>query len=65
MQSYDKIQKNYESDHIFVVSNQNGDSMSLMSVFHLHVWIHVETLKLTKRKNTIDPLSRTELKFWK
>ena len=31
----------------------------------LHVSILIETRKLTERKNTLDPVSRTKLKLWK
>ena len=32
-------------------------------MFHLHVWIYIETWKLIERKNIHDLVSRIELKF--
>ena len=38
---------------------------NLIPLFHSHASIHIETRNLIELKNTLDPVSRTELKFWK
>ena len=46
-----------------LASQWNSSSVCVIPLFHLHASIHIQTWNLIERKNTLDPVSRTELKF--
>ena len=61
-----KVYKNHSSYKVrYLYIHTKEKNLYLIPLFHLDASIHIETRKLIECKDTLDPVSRTELKFWK